>query len=105
MQTRRGPAEVLLVGRSSPLLFSGLATCATAFREGEVVAVVALCPDLVIQLEGPVLSPGKAAYTVEHDVFSRGELTCTETQTFMKEQTMSTESFDEVLDGGVRDVE
>jgi hypothetical protein len=105
MHTRCRPTELLLVGRSSPFLFSGLAPCAAAFREGEVVAVVAPGPDQVVEFEGPVLSPGEAPKTIEHNVLSRSELTCSRTQALVKEQAVATEPFDKVLDGGVGDVQ
>ena len=105
MRTRRRPPELLFIGRSSPLLFGGLAACSATLRESEVVAVVALRANQVVELKRPVLSAGKAPKTIEYDVFTCCKSTCTGTQTFMEEQAMSTESFNEVLDGGVRDVE
>ena len=101
MGARGGTPELLFVLRTSPSLFRGGPATATTFGEGEIVAVVAVSANQIIEFEGPVLSTGIGAETIEDVVFGDGERACARVEAFVKQQTMTTESFGEVLDGGV----
>jgi hypothetical protein len=100
-----GAAELLFVGGPSLLLQLGHRAGTAAFGHDEVVAVVGARPDEAGQLEGPVLAAGEGAEAV-HDERLIAELGLGRfSKGLVEQETVSSQTFDEALDGGVDDAE